>query len=397
MLDPWEAFVDAASGADVAGYFEVAPERGGSGVATWYTRPDDVATIGRSSSVEELSGTTRRYLAQHARGGVVGYVGFDATAVFEPALRAVPSGSPFPLGELAYVPTLRVAPVPPRPTLARPRRRRPLGRPARDSLPRRRFERGVRELIEAIRAGEAFQVVLAHRRSWRRPGDLVARAGELRATERFAYFYYLRFGDRELVGASPESVAELHHGRAWVNPIAGTIPLAPHAARMPLARDPKELAEHRMLVDLARNDLGRVARPGSVRLAWRERRVRYARLEHLVSRVAATLDRERGPWELLAATYPAGTVSGAPKIRAIELLRGVERTWRGPYAGAIGCLRARGRSDWALAIRGGFAARSTLYTAAGAGIVHRSEPAREFDETLVKLEQVERTLAGGAP
>jgi anthranilate synthase component I len=392
MTDPWAPFVGLAEGAEVAGYFEAASLGRGGGTASWFVEPDDRLTIGQSSTLEDLSRTTRRFLAHHPRGGVVGYVGFDATGLFEPVLRNVPAGSPFPLGELAFVPQLKVArALPPR---GRPMRTRVLGRPRADSLPRARFERGVRELIDAIRAGEAFQVVLAHRRSWARPYDLIERAGELRATERYAYFYYLRFGDREVVGASPESVAELHHGRAWVNPIAGTLPRAPGPVRLPLLNDPKELAEHRMLVDLARNDLGRVARPGTVHLAWRERRVRYARLEHLVSRVGATLERGAGPWELLRATYPAGTVSGAPKIRAVELLREAERTWRGPYAGAVGCLRARGPSDWALAIRGAFAAGSTLYTAAGAGIVHRSEPAREFDETLVKLEHVERALVG---
>lgn len=149
-----------------------------------------------------------------------------------------------------------------------------------------------------------------------------------------------------------------------------------------------------MLVDLARNDLGRIARPGSVRLGWTERRLRVARMEHLVSRVEATLSRGVGAWEALAATLPAGTVSGAPKIRATELLRSQERTWRGPYAGAVGWVSARNRADWALGIRTGFAAGDRLYTAAGAGIVHRSRPRREYAETLAKLALVESVLTG---
>ena len=152
-----------------------------------------------------------------------------------------------------------------------------------------------------------------------------------------------------------------------------------------------------MLVDLARNDLGRIARPRTVRLLSRERRVRYARLDHLVSRVAADLEPSVGPWDALAATFPAGTVSGAPKIRATELLEREEGTWRGPYAGAVGLLRPGGRADWALAIRTGFAVGPRLYTAAGAGIVYRSEPRREFAETLTKLAHVEESLAGGLP
>jgi len=216
--------------------------------------------------------------------------------------------------------------------------------------------------------------------------------------ERFAYFYYLKFGDRELVGATPESVVEVRGDRAFINPIAGTLPTGRAGiGRRPLARDPKELAEHRMLVDLARNDLGSVSRAGSVRLIWEERRERYARLEHLVSRVGGRLKPGVGPWQALAAAFPAGTVSGAPKIRATELLRAEERTWRGPYAGAVALLRPRRRADFALAIRSGFAAGSRLYTAAGAGIVHRSQPAREFAETISKLSQVEATLVGRDP
>jgi anthranilate synthase component 1 len=217
----------------------------------------------------------------------------------------------------------------------------------------------------------------------------------LRRSERFAFFYYLKVGGREILGATPESVAEVHGTRAQVNPIAGTLPRAAAEGRRALQNDPKELSEHRMLVDLARNDLGRVARPGSVRLLWKERRVRYARLEHLVSRVGARLSPGVGPWDVLRATFPAGTVSGAPKIRATEWLRREERTWRGPYAGTVGLIRPGGRADWALAIRGGFAAEDDLYTAAGAGVVYGSRANREFDETLVKLSQVEATLVGG--
>jgi anthranilate synthase component 1 len=261
-------------------------------------------------------------------------------------------------------------------------------------LPRTPFRRAVAHLRVAIRAGEAFQIVLAHRRSWPRPPDLLARAGRLRSSERYAYFYYLKFGDREILGASPESVVEVDGVSARIDPIAGTLPRGPTAGRRALLQDRKELAEHRMLVDLARNDLGRIARAGSVRLLWKERRVRYARLEHLVSRVEGRLARGVGPWEVLKATFPAGTVSGAPKIRATEWLRREERTWRGPYAGGVGLLRPGGRADWALAIRGGFAAGNRLYTAAGAGIVHRSEPDREFLETLVKMAHVEGTLVG---
>ncbi len=392
MSDPWTRFSDRARGSEIAGYFERAGAAGAPGTAGWFARAGEVVTVDRSTDAAHLADRSERFLARHPRGAVLGYVGFDAVGLFEPALARFPAASPFPLGELAFVDPVTTGRVSHRARLPSRAGGRP--RPRGDTLPRRAFERSVRRLAEAIRAGESYQVVLAHRRSWRRPQDLLRRAGALRRRERFAYFYYFRFGDREIVGASPESVVEVRKARAFVNPIAGTRPGSAGAARRPLRSDRKELAEHRMLVDLARNDLGSVARPGTVRLLDRERRERYARLEHLVSRVGARLRPGVGPWDVLAATFPAGTVSGAPKIRATELLRREERTWRGPYAGAVGWLRPHGEADWALAIRTGFAAGDRLYTAAGAGIVHRSAPSREYDETLVKLAQVEQSLAG---
>ncbi|HKN05994.1 MAG TPA: anthranilate synthase component I family protein [Thermoplasmata archaeon] len=392
----WERFVATAPDREVAGYFERAPNgTGRSGLAVSFDRADYVETLTRTTDLTDVSRRTERCLSG-PRSAVMGYVGFDAVGLFEPALARFPAGSPFPLGELAFVREAHVARAEP-PRRRPPRRIRP-ARPLRDSLPPGPFGRAVRHLVSGIRDGEAFQVVLAHRREWRRPVDLLARADHLRATERFAFFYYIKFGDREIVGATPESVVEVRGGRAYVNPIAGTLPTGPsRRGRLPLANDPKELAEHRMLVDLARNDLGSVSRPGSVRLVWEERRFRYARLEHLVSRVGGRLRSDVGPWNALAAAFPAGTVSGAPKIRATELLRREERTWRGPYAGTVALLRPHDHADFALTIRSGFAAGRRLYTAAGAGIVHRSQPVREFDETLSKLAHVEATLVAGDP
>ena len=392
----WEEFCAAAPDREVAGYFERGPEgAGGTGVAVAFDRVDDLVTLNRGTDLHEVVRRTERHLAR-PHSAVMGYLGFDAVGLFEPALSTFPAGSPFPLGELALVRTVRVSrsDLPPRRPFARGRTVEPL----RDSLPPHRFGRAVRNLVGAVREGEAFQVVLAHRREWHRPEDLLKRAGHLRETERFAFFYYLKFGDREVVGATPESVVEVRGDRAFVNPIAGTLPAGPaRRGRLPLGNDPKELAEHRMLVDLARNDLGSVSRPGSVRLVWEERRRRYARLEHLVSRVGGRLRAKVGAWGAMAAAFPAGTVSGAPKIRATELLRREEDSWRGPYAGTVALLRPHEQADFALTIRSGFAAGSRLYTAAGAGIVHRSRPTREFQETLSKLEHVESTLVGEGP
>ena len=396
MSDPWKEFADRADRTEVAGYFEQSAGRGrGPGLAVSFLRAEQVRAIAGPAGLEEVGRDSETFLSAAPGRSVLGYLGFDAVGLIEPALATFPSGSPFPLGEFAFVngPIVRRTPHRPLGPSVAPRALSP----KEDSLPRSRFVRSVRHLQREIRDGEAFQAVLAHRRSWPRPSDLLERAGRLRASERFAYFYYLKFGDREIVGATPESVCEVRDRRAFVNPIAGTFWAEPGSAdRPPLELDPKELAEHRMLVDLARNDLGQFARPGTVRLLWRERRVRYARLDHLVSRVSAELPRGRGPWSVLRATFPAGTVSGAPKIRATQLLRREEDTWRGPYAGAVGLLHGPGRAEWALAIRTAFAAGPRLYTAAGAGIVHRSVPAQEFRETLAKLSQLEATLVGEA-
>jgi anthranilate/para-aminobenzoate synthase component I len=390
----WEWICEVAPNRDVAGYFERAPsDTSSTGEAVAFDRVDRVITLSAKSEAQEVARQSEKGL-ERPGAAVVGYVGFDAVGLFEPALAHFPTGSPFPLGELAVTRAARVART--RPFRRRALRVPPPERPTRDSLPRRPFGRSVRNLVKAIRNGESFQVVLAHRREWPRPDDLLRRANMLRATERFSFFYYLKFGDREIVGATPESVIEVRRERAFINPIAGTLPIGPtRRGRLPLSDDPKELAEHRMLVDLARNDLGSVSRPGSVRLVWEEHREQYARLEHLVSRVRGRLKPSVGAWGALAAAFPAGTVSGAPKIRATELLRKEERTWRGPYAGTVAWLRPGRRADFALAIRTGFAAGRRLYTAAGAGIVHRSEPDREFDETLSKLAHVEAALAGG--
>jgi anthranilate synthase component I len=391
-------FVKESAHQDCAGYFERGSAPGLPGRwAVSFTEPDDHWSLGPDATPADLDDRTRRLLRGDPRRALLGYVGFDATALFEPLLRRVPLGSPFPLGEWALVSRVRRQRVDT--SSPKPRGRGGSGpvSPKEDTLPRGRFERGVSRLRRAVGDGEAFQVVLSHRRTWDRPEDLLDRATLLRARERFAYFYYLRFGNRELVGASPESVLETRDGRAFLSPIAATRPRRRAEGRSTLHRDRKELAEHRMLVDLARNDLGRISRPGSVRLLWEERLERFARLEHLVSRVRGDLLPEVGPWRALAATFPAGTVSGAPKIRATELIRREERTWRGPYAGAVGLIQGDGEAAWALAIRSAFTRGNQLFTAAGAGVVWHSEPRREFQETLLKLEELETTLVGSRP
>lgn len=401
MIDPWTEFVRTSEAAPIAGYVERGDAPGTPGRwAVSFTDPVDHLHIGPKSDAIGLDDATDRFLRRHPRRALIGYVGFDAVSAWEPLLAGPPPGAPFPLGEMAVVDRLRRRPVPYGPPRLQGRPASSSGgpRPLAQTLGPAAYRRAVARIRRAIGEGEAFQVVVANRRTFGRPEDLLIRAARLRARERFAYFYYLRFEDREVVGASPESVLEVHRGRGYVSPIAGTRPRGTAGGRRrPLHRDAKELAEHRMLVDLARNDLGRVSEDGSVSILWRERRERFARLEHLVSRVVGKLRPGVGPWAALAATFPAGTVSGAPKIRATEILREEERTWRGPYGGAVGVVRGNGNAAWALTIRSAFAARGTLYTQAGAGIVWGSKPARELREVRAKLSQVESVLVGGSP
>jgi anthranilate synthase component I len=396
VSDPFSDFVARAERSDVAGYFERAPGHSSpTGTAVWFDRGELLPAIRTERDLDVTRRRVSRHLAGRPRRAALGYLGFEAYDLFEPAVRTAMASGPFPRGEFLLASEVH--------RVALPRRRptRPvgsvpaLGRPRTDSMSPVAYRTSVQHLRRAIRTGEAFQVVLAHRREWNRPDDLLRRAQLLRTVERYAYFYYLRCADREVVGASPESVVEVERGVARVNPIAGTLPDKPHGSRLPLLEDSKELCEHRMLVDLARNDLGRVARPGSVRVLWQERRMRYAHLEHLVSRVEARTRSGAGPWEVLGAAFPAGTVTGAPKIRATEWIRREEESWRGPYGGTVGLFLPGGRAEFALTIRSAFACRDRLYTAAGAGIVHASRPAQEYHETLAKLAVVEATLAGG--
>ncbi len=400
--DPWGQFVRVSARREGPSfYFERGPSPGRS--ARWAIygfEPDSIFRLGGPSELAAFQDFLSRG-GDPRKGISVGFAGFDAVGLFEPMLSAgAPGGSPFPLAEYHHYRNPTVVPLGARPRASVSPARLPettIG-PVQDSSAFPGFSRSVGRLRKAILEGEAFQVVLAHRRERRIDGSLLPMVDRLRRTERYAYLYYLRTDTAEIAGASPESVVEVRADHVAVSPIAGTRPLPPPPrgpeARLPLDRDPKELAEHRMLVDLARNDVGRVAEVGSVHLTRRETRVPYARLEHLVSRVVGRLAPGRTALDALAATFPAGTVSGAPKIRATQLLRREERTWRGPYAGAVGVLWGPREAEFALVIRSAFAARGKVYTAAGAGIVHLSEPAREWKESLTKLAAVEAALTG---
>jgi len=263
--------------------------------------------------------------------------------------------------------------------------------PPKPQIGQGRFMEAVRTAKEAIAEGDAFQVVLSRRDYGRMTGDPLAFYEALRAMNPSPYMYYLDFGVRRVIGASPEMLLRVEDLTATTFPIAGTRPSGttlPETERFrrELLADEKERAEHNMLVDLGRNDLGKVCRFGSIRVPQYMSVERYSHVQHLVSRVEGELAPGRDSLDAFAAMFPAGTVSGAPKPRAMEILHALEGTARGPCAGVVGYLSLNGNMDTAIAIRTLFADGPTYYMQAGAGIVADSDPGREWVETEQKLE-----------
>jgi anthranilate synthase component 1 len=254
---------------------------------------------------------------------------------------------------------------------------------------REQFLSGVRELRAAIAQGEIFQGVLSQRFEQRFSGDPFTLYRVLRLTNPSPHMFFYEADDLTLIGSSPERLVSVRERSAENRPIAGTRPRGVDAGdderlAAELRGDPKERAEHDMLVDLARNDLGRVARIGTVRVREHAVLERFARVQHLVSRVECEVADGRDALDALAACFPAGTVSGAPKVRAMELIAGVEAQTRGPYAGCFGYVDGAGSLDMALVIRSFVVRGERLSVQAGAGIVFDSDPEREYQETLSK-------------
>ena len=251
------------------------------------------------------------------------------------------------------------------------------------------FEAAVQKAKEYIAAGDAIQVVLSQRFSGEVSGDDFFLYRNLRSINPSPYMFYLNFGSTRLIGASPEILARLTDGRIEVRPIAGTRPRGKTAKEdqtleEELLADPKERAEHIMLVDLGRNDVGRVALPGSVTVPRLMEVERYSHVMHIVSRVEGSLGDDMDAFDLFMATFPAGTVSGAPKIRAMEIISELEPTQRGPYAGAVGYFGFNGNMDFCITIRTIAVKGNRLAIQVGAGIVADSSPDKEYEETMRK-------------
>ncbi|HEX4919245.1 MAG TPA: anthranilate synthase component I family protein [Candidatus Bathyarchaeia archaeon] len=259
------------------------------------------------------------------------------------------------------------------------------GRPS-VNLSQARFRENVKRAKEYIRSGDIFQVVLSKRYKIPFKGSLLRLYRALREINPSPYMYYLKFGDREIVGASPEMLARKIGRTAESFPIAGTRPYTADPARnralaAELLSDEKEQAEHVMLVDLARNDLGKVCEYGTVRVPSFLRVQSYSHVQHIVSQVTGHLRRDATSFDLFRSVFPAGTVSGAPKPRALEIISELESTPRGPYAGAVGYFSNNGSADFAITIRTLTAQDGYCFLRSGSGIVADSVPEREWIET----------------
>jgi len=278
--------------------------------------------------------------------------------------------------------------------------------PVSSNLSQAEFESRVSRAKDYIYAGDAIQVVLSQRLAKPTSASPFAIYRALRSLNPSPYMYYLHLGDFYIIGASPELLVRVEDGIVSNHPIAGTRPRGKSTAQdlaleKELRNDEKERAEHIMLVDLGRNDIGRVSEPGTVEVTQLMDVERYSHVMHLVSHVQGKLRPGLSQFDALRAGFPAGTVSGAPKIRAMEIIAELEPDKRGPYAGAVGYFDFSGNLDTAIAIRTIVITNGIAYIQAGAGIVADSIPEREYQESLSKaqalLTAIEQTEANYAP
>ncbi|MBN2251748.1 MAG: anthranilate synthase component I [Candidatus Altiarchaeota archaeon] len=265
------------------------------------------------------------------------------------------------------------------------------------NITRDKFEENVRRAIEYIRAGDIFQVVLSQRLETEYNGDVFNVYKNLKKINPSPYMYCLDFGDRKIVGSSPEMLARVEKRRVETYPIAGTRPRGRTrkedlALEKEMLEDEKERAEHVMLVDLGRNDVGRVAEFGTVNVSKFMDVEKFSHVQHMVSEVTGRLRTGMDEFDALESIFPAGTVSGAPKVRAMEIIEELETTRRGIYAGAIGYFSFNGNMDTAISIRTIIFEKYRAYIQAGAGIVADSKPEAEFQETLNKAKGLLKAL-----
>jgi len=339
---------------------------------------------------------------------VVGYLGYDHVSRLEPVplpeagpglpesmfvvadvlirfdhaagVAEVLAGDPHEVAEILEAPAPGPAPF-----------HRPSAGPTQRFPDAARYREAVVRIKEYIRAGDVYQAVLSQRADRPTGASAVELYRSLRRINPSPYLFLLELGELSMIGSSPETLVKLEGRRASVNPIAGTTPRGPGDGEL-LLRSEKDRAEHVMLVDLGRNDLSRVCTAGTVRVSRFLEPERYSHVTHLVSEVAGDLPDDVAPFDLLRACFPAGTVTGAPKVRAMQLISEIEGYRRGPYGGAVGYALPGGSLDTAIAIRTIVLADGVARLQAGAGIVADSDPQAEHRECLSKLAALEAAV-----
>jgi anthranilate synthase component 1 len=461
LLTPVSAFIKIAEHSDYAFLFESV--EGGEQVARYSFLGKDPFLVlrarGRKTIIDRSGVTTetdepfidvtRRLMTEFRApfvpglprftGGAVGFIGYDASALFEPALQEswskagwlAPSGAEDDAGFMLFDTVLAFDHVKHRILIIANARvtadedlgalyqfacakidflerelERGLSQPERtvaaapavlSSVTKERFEGGVRAIMEHIAAGDIYQAVLSQRFEAELTADPFTVYRALRHVNPSPYMYFMRLGELAIVGSSPEMLVRVEAGRVETHPIAGTRPRGSSddedlRLAEELKRNEKERAEHVMLVDLGRNDLGRVCQTGSVRVPQYMTLERYSHVMHLVSTVEGALADDHDHLDALVACFPAGTVSGAPKIRAMQLLAELEPTRRDIYAGAIGYIDFAGNLDFCIAIRTITIRNGRARMQAGAGIVADSNPAAEYEETRDKARALLQAL-----
>jgi anthranilate synthase component 1 len=260
-----------------------------------------------------------------------------------------------------------------------------------------KFGKMVEQAKEHIYDGDIYQVVLSKRFNFNIEGDLIRVYAKLREVNPSPYMYFLKMADKSIIGSSPEMLLRVNAGSIETFPIAGTRPISNDKQenlqlREELLHDEKELAEHTMLVDLARNDIGRVCRFGTVKVDELMTVKEFSHVQHIVSHVTGQLQNNYDCYDAFKAVFPAGTVSGAPKVRAMEIIEELEPDARGPYAGALGYFSFNGNCDFAITIRSMFVNSNKAYVQAGAGIVADSVPENEWMETEHKANALMEAL-----
>ena len=347
--------------------------------------------------------------AERLEAPVVGYVSYDHAAVLEPTVPVPAYGPDLPesrfvvaetlvrfdhaggvaevlSGDAEALESLLEAPAPALPPPGGGKRAPTRRQPARHA-----YEQSVVAAKEHIRAGDIFQAVLSQRAERATSAGALDLYRTLRRVNPSPYLFLLELGDLALIGSSPETLVKVEGRRASLNPIAGTTTPGPDDAERLLASE-KDRAEHVMLVDLGRNDLSRVCRAGTVRVERFMEIERFSHVAHLVSEVVGELRDGVRPFDVLRACFPAGTVSGAPKVRAMQLIAELERRRRGPYAGAVGYALPGGDLDTCIAIRTIVLHDGVAHLQAGAGIVADSDPSAEHEECLRKLAALETAI-----